>query len=89
MSVEYDAIYTNLQKAKADNLRAEARYVLGTTTVPGEVAKQKARLRDLCGVTIYKGAESLVVSAANANDMVNHSGWSFMPTREFLASQAH
>lgn len=89
MTVEYDPIHTNLPKAKADDLRAEAQHILGKTSVPSEVAKQKARVRDLNGVAIYKGTESLVVSAANANDMVNHNGWSFMPTREFLNAQAH
>ncbi len=59
------------------------------TDIPAGAAARRAKVRDLEGVTIYRGAESLVVSSANANDMVNHHGWSFMPTREFLEALAH
>lgn len=89
MTVEYDEIHASIPKVKVRDLLNDAKKGMPMTDIPSAAAAKRARIRDLEGVTIYRGAESLVVSSANANDMVNHNGWSFMPTPEFLDAKAH
>lgn len=89
MTTQRHHIHTGMTVQQHHALLTDAKKGLPMTDIPAGAAARRAKVRDLEGVAIYRGAESLVVSSANANDMVNHNGWSFMPTREFLEAQAH
>jgi hypothetical protein len=89
MTTEKHHIHTGLTVQQHHTLLTDAKKGLPMTDIPAGAAARRAKVRDLEGVTIYRGAESLVVSAANANDMVNHNGWSLAPTHEFLDAQTH
>lgn len=84
---EMHPIHSGLSVEQHHTLLNDAKKRLPLTDIPAGAAARRAKVRDLEGVTIYKDAESLVVSAANANDHVNHLGWSFMPTRAWLDAQ--
>lgn len=53
-----------------------------------EVTELNATIARIEGIPIYRGTERQVVSALNARDMINHSGWSLKPTPEWLHANA-
>ena len=79
--------HTGLTVEKHRDLLNDAKKGLPMTDIPAAAAARRAKVRDLEGVRIYRDDESVVVSAANANDMVIHNGWTFMPTRAWLDAQ--